>query len=175
MQRAASTDWPKSVPAGRVRGSPCQLFRQIRVRRLKMGEYLDSLHEAHKVRQSRLKKAAFKAVTNPEPESESEPETVRYSTTFEIILREICTYYDVRKLDILSQRRINNITHPRHMLAYMLYRMTSFTNGQIAKNMQKDISTIAYAINKIINHIQSHQSDIDELEKRIEKLLAQRK
>ena len=135
-----------------------------------MGEYLDSLHEAHKSRQSRLKRAALKAVTE-----QPEPEPARYFTTFDIILREICTYYNVRKLDILSQRRINNISHPRHMLAYMLYRMTSFTNGQIAKNMQKDISTISYAINKIINHIQSHQSDIDELEIRIGKLLAQRK
>ncbi len=121
-----------------------------------MGEYLDSLHEAHKARQSRLKEAAFRSVTEPDPIPISEPETdiieaieeqiveeiatPRYRTTFEIILREVCTYYNVRKIDIISPRRFNN-----------------------------------YAINKIINNIKSHQSDIDELEKRIVEILEQRK
>src|SRR6266576_4605632 len=152
-----------------------------------MGEYLDSLHEAHKARQNRLKRAALRAVTEalnsvmePKPELLPEPPQngeapVRYFTTFDVIINEICTYYNVRKMDVLSQRRMDNVVHARHMLAYMLHRMTSFTNGQIAHNMQKDMSSISYAINKIINHIQSHQSDIDELENRIGKLLAQRK
>ncbi len=153
-----------------------------------MGEYLDSLHEAHKARQNRLKRAALRAVTEalnsvmepepellPEPPPETDAPVVRHFTTFDTILNEICTYYNVRKMDVLSQRRIDNVVHARHMLAYMLHRMTSFTNGQIAHNMQKDMSSISYAINKIINHIQSHQSDIDELENRIGKLLAQRK
>jgi len=157
-----------------------------------MGEYLDSLHEAHKERQSRLKEAAFRAVTEPEPVPAPEPETevipeeippeehptdhpLKYRTTFEIVLHEICTYYNVRKLDIISPRRLNNICYPRHMLIYMLYKMTTFTNGQIAQNMHRDISSISYAINKIINNIKSHQSDIDELEKRIVELLEQRK
>ena len=152
-----------------------------------MGEYLDSLHEAHKIRQSRLKEAAFKSVTEPEPATipipEAEIETIpeekvialRYRTTFDIVLHEICTYYNVRKIDIISLRRLNNICYPRHMLIYMLYRMTTFTNVQIAQNMRRDISTISYAINKIINNIQNHQSDIDKLEKRILELLEQRK
>jgi len=156
-----------------------------------MGEYLDSLHEAHKARQSRLKEAAFRSVTEPDPIPISEPETdiieaieeqiveeiatPRYRTTFEIILREVCTYYNVRKIDIISPRRINNICYSRHMLIYILYKMTTFTNGQIAHNMHRDISSISYAINKIINNIKSHQSDIDELEKRIVEILEQRK
>ncbi len=153
-----------------------------------MGEYLDSLHEAHKIRQSRLKEAAFKSITEPEPATipipepeiekiSEEPPMIfpRYRTTFDIVLHEICTYYNVRKIDIISPRRLNNICYPRHMLIYMLYRMTIFTNGQIAQNMRRDISTISYAINKIINDIKSHQSDIDELEKRILELLEQRK
>src|SRR5258705_1051054 len=153
-----------------------------------MGEYLDSLHEAHKARQHRLRKAALKAVTAalnsvmepepellPEPPQNAEAPVVKYFTTFDVIINEICAYYNVRRLDVLSQRRIDNVCHAGHMLAYMLHKMTSFTNGQIAHNMQKDMSSISYAINKIINHIQSHQSDIDELEKRIGKLLAQRK
>src|SRR6266478_3075667 len=154
-----------------------------------MGEYLDSLHEAHKERQSRLKEAAFRSVTEPddrEPEpvpvsgetkeiSEEQIFTARYRTTFEIILHEICTYYNVRKIDIISPRRLNNICYPRHMLIYMLYKMTTFTNGQIAQNMHRDMSSISYAINKIIYNIKRHQSDIDELEKRILELLEQRK
>src|SRR6266404_8956220 len=151
-----------------------------------MGEYLDLLHEAHKARQNRLKRAALKAVTEaldsvmeperlPEPPPDGDAPVIRRLTAFDTILNEICTYYNVRKMDVLSQRRIDNVVHARHMLAYMLHRMTSFTNGQIAHNMQKDMSSISYAINKIINHIQSHQSDIDELENRIGKLLAQRK
>src|SRR6266478_5931000 len=151
-----------------------------------MGEYLNSLHEAHKARQSRLKEAAFRSVTDePEPVPIPEPETgtipeeqiipLRYRTTFEIVLHEICTYYSVRKMDIISPRRLNNICYPRHMLIYMLYKMTTFTNGQIAQNMHRDMSSITYAINKIINNIKSHQSDIDELEKRIVEILEQRK
>lgn len=149
-----------------------------------MGDYLTSLHVEHKERQLRLKKAALKAVCIPEPAPESVPlveampeipKKKLFVNTFEIILHEVCTYYNVRKLDILSQRRIKNIAEARHMLIYMLYRMTSFTNPQIAERINKDPSTVGYGIEAIEKNLERHKSDIDQLEALIAELLLQRK
>jgi hypothetical protein len=152
-----------------------------------MNSILNNLHEEHKARQLRFKRAAIKiAVPTPPPlvvaVIEVPPEPVPVVTpkrnlinTFDIILYEVCAYYNVREIDILSSRRLGKITHPRHMLAYMLYRMTTFTTYQIGPRMNKDPSTIDYAIKKIRGQEEQHREAIIELERRIIDVLAQRK
>lgn len=141
-----------------------------------------SLHEQHKARQERIKQAA---VSNPEPpriihdfsgkeERKKNKPKLKSILTFDIILNTVCEYYNVRKIDILSSRRLRNISAQRHMLAYMLYRMTSFTNNQIAPKMNRDPTTVGYAIKKMIDSADKFKEDIEELEKRISVLLAAR-
>lgn len=145
---------------------------------------LESLHEQHKARQLRIKRAAINpppaqeqpqaTYALPEPEPESGPNLISM-TTFDIFVYGICEYYNVRKLDLLSQRKINKISDQRHMLVYMLHRMTDFTNGQLAPKMNRDPTTIGYAIHKIMNDIDAKISEIEELEQIILSLLEQRK
>lgn len=148
---------------------------------------LASLHEQHKARQLRIKQAAIKIhdpepapIAEPEPIAEPDPEPDKIVklglvNTFDIIVNVICTYYNVRKIDILSNRRLRGIAERRHMLAYMLYRMTNFTNSQIAPKMNRDPTTIGYAINKVIDHLDQYQAEIEELEKRILELMSERR
>lgn len=155
-----------------------------------MGNFLASLHQEHKDRQSRIRRAAIKAApvmlppSPPEvdpPTEEAEPSEKKIIGinkknlgSFDIILNEICRYYKVRRMDILSHRRLNNICGPRQMLAYMLYKMTNFTTHQIAPKMDRDPSSVAYAIKKVENELALHQSAIDHLEEIIATLLPRR-
>jgi len=152
-----------------------------------MGTILASLHEEHKARQLRIKRAALKSLTENsslETGHGSEIETTgqgppeksnKNHSSFDIILNEICRYYNVRQIVILSSRRLINISGPRHMLAYMMYHMTTMTTHQIAPRMNRDPSTIGYAIKKIKDNIARYQSDIDALEAALKDLLIQRK
>jgi len=150
-----------------------------------MGNILASLHQEHKDRQLRISRAALKDVTEPititssasleKPPAPQVIERKITGSTFDIILNEICRYYNVRELDILSQRKLNNIAERRHMLAYMLYRMTGMTSPQIAPKMNRDPSTVGYAIKKIQANLEKYQSDIDALENSIRELLALKK
>ncbi|HYT42924.1 MAG TPA: helix-turn-helix domain-containing protein [Methylomirabilota bacterium] len=147
-----------------------------------MGTILASLHEEHKARRLRIKRAALKSLTDnsslagqgPEIEiTEQVPpeKNKKNHSSFDIVLNEICRYYNVRQIDLLSSRRLNNISGPRHMLAYMMYHMTSLTTHQIAPRMNRDPSTIGYAIKKIQDNLERHQSDIDALEATLKDLL----
>lgn len=142
----------------------------------------DTLHEQHKARQERIKQAAVPDSQKPrvihdfsgkEERKKNKPK-LKPLMTFDIIINVVCEYYQVRKLDILSSRRLRNISSHRHMLAYMLYRMTSFTNNQIAPKMNRDPTTVGYAIKKMIDSADQHKEDIEELERRITELLASR-
>jgi hypothetical protein len=154
-----------------------------------MGTVLASLHEEHKARQDRIRQAAFRSITEPvlppaapEPTApEPEPETpvvvisVVNKSVFDIILDEICAYYSVRKIDIFSNRRMRNISVHRHMLIYMVYRMTKWSNPKIGSKVDRDPSSVSYAINKILDDIEKYKEQIFQLEERIAPLLAQKK
>jgi Bacterial dnaA protein helix-turn-helix len=141
---------------------------------------LEEFHQQHKARQKRIKQAAIceapPMIDNsiPTPEPEINPR-LSVMTTFDIIIDEICKYYSVRKLDILSARRVKAISNQRHMLAYMMYRMTSFTNPQIAPRMNLDPTSVYYGIKKIMANYETHKDAIEELERRINKLFSQKK
>jgi hypothetical protein len=146
---------------------------------IKMGTLLASLHEEHKARQERLKKAAFKAVTiipipihvatepPPEPTPPPAPEPRKCSTTFDATVLETCQFYNVRPKDVFSNRHAPEFVKCRHIMAYILYDITSFTNPQIGKKMNRDPTSILHAINKIKSNLDTLQPDITEIERRI--------
>jgi chromosomal replication initiation ATPase DnaA len=143
-----------------------------------MGSVLASLHKEHKERQLRLRKAALKAVTEPaiipliETTTIAQPEptdipTKKFSNTFEATLYEVCRYYDVREKDVLSNRHMPLVIKCRHIIAYILYDITKLTNPQIGAKMDRDPTTIWYAISKIKSQLDVLQPEISELEARI--------
>jgi hypothetical protein len=156
-----------------------------------MGTLLASLHEEHKARQERLKKAAFKAVTvdaipihqsappfsTPQNIAERLPSSdaaeggagtiKKCSTTFDATVLETCQFYNVRPKDVFSNRHAPEFVKCRHIMAYILYDITSFTNPQIGKKMNRDPTSILHAINKIKSNLDTLQPDITEIERRI--------
>lgn len=150
-----------------------------------MGDYLTSLHEEHKARKLRLKLAAFKALTvpdqPPEPEPIPEPEIVLEtpkritSNNFDLILNEICRYYNVRQRDVLSHRNMPFVVKCRHMVAYQLYNFTNLTNPQIGSKLNRDPTSIWYAIRKVKDNMEALKTEMDEIEGIITGLMAQRK
>lgn len=150
-----------------------------------MGTILASMHEEHKARQLRIKLAAFKAVmlpievkldtvmeVIPEPSPDPEPDRSKWGS-FDIIMSEVCKYYKVRKTDLLSPRRLNNIARARHVLAFVALRLTKLTTHQMAPRMDRDPSTVYYAIKKLEADLPSYQTEIDEIEARLKDLLPQ--
>jgi chromosomal replication initiation ATPase DnaA len=154
-----------------------------------MGTLLASLHEEHKARQERLKKAAFKEVTSipqsappvnaPQNNAERLPSSdaaeggadasliKKCSTTFDATVLETCQFYNVRPRDVFSNRHAPEFVKCRHIMAYILYDITSFTNPQIGKKMNRDPTSILHAINKIKSNLDTLQPDITEIERRI--------
>jgi hypothetical protein len=138
---------------------------------------LDTLHSEHKARQLRLKKAAFKAVMTelppppPEPEVSSGPAPYSpqkiYNNTFDATWYEVCTYYDVREKDVFSNRHQPSVVRCRHIIAYILYDITSMTNPAIGRRMDRDPTSILHAINKIKNGMAIFGPAIKEIERRI--------
>lgn len=122
---------------------------------------ISKLKTEHEERLERIRRAAV-----PDNRLKITDKT-EISGNFEIILYEVCRYYGVREIDILSLRRQDKLPEKRHILAYMLWRMTKLTNSTIAKNLDRDITSIGYAIKKIKKKADLYQRDIKNLEDRI--------
>lgn len=152
-----------------------------------MGSVLEDMHEAHKARKLRIQQAAYRDLTAtqhssgidaPEPfEPPAPPPPIIVNDAkvtghaFGIVLREVCSHFNVRPEDVLSNRRFNNIAVPRHILTYLLCRLTKYTINQIAPKMDRDPSSIFYGYKKIENNLSLHERDLGVLEPRLKQLL----
>lgn len=128
-----------------------------------MGTILASLHEEHKARQLRIRKAAFKAVTVPPPE---EPQK-HCSSIFDATVYEACRFYNVRPNDVFPNRHAPEVVKCRHIIAYIMYDLTSFTNPQIGVMLDRDPTSIRSAIDKIKHSLDTLQPEINEIKRRI--------
>ncbi|SRR5258705_7029093 len=164
-------------------------------RGLEMGTLLEELHEQHKARQDRIRQAAFRAVMTEMPPPEPEPEPVHEHEgemkeepvelrvenrpVFDIIVDEVCAYYNIRREDMLSNRRCVGrtlkISDYRHMLIYMLYLTTKWNSAQIATKVDREPTSIGYALKKIMDNIDQYEEQIIQLRGRIAPLLARKK
>jgi Bacterial dnaA protein helix-turn-helix len=142
--------------------------------------FIAEQHKLHKERQDRIKQAAIKELTKsfpvtppepPKPPAEvvlpltPPPEGVEppYITIYDVIMRCVCKHYNVRKDDVLSQRRLGNVVKARHAAAIMMFRFTRWTTFKIADKLKRDPSTIFYILQKQTNE----PSDFTELENQI--------
>lgn len=160
---------------------------------IKMGSTLEELHREHKERQQRLKQAALKIAPPPPPPApepiyvapqhkfDSLPEViinkpiVGITTTVNIITDVVCSFYGVKEKDIRSNRRLNNIVKVRHVLIYLIYNLTTFTAPQIGRKLNRDPTTVSYAIHKVEGNLEFLKEEISKLEEIIELKLEQRK
>lgn len=134
---------------------------------IKMG-LLETLHEEHKARQQRIADAAIRPPENSPvrkiSDLKKEMVTYKLKPSLDIILHELCRYYGMHPIDVLSKRRSAKIAVRRQILMFLADRLTVMTNPQIAGKLDRDPSTVRHAIAKITINIAVFQKEIDELE-----------
>lgn len=140
-----------------------------------MATILESMHEAHKARQLRIKQAALRDLTAPQPEPPPPvPGDILEGIKprgfiFDTVLREICTHFNVRPEDILSTR--HHPVLPRHIMMYLLCTMTKYSTYQVGEKMHRDPTTIKYAIAKVQRLVDNNQVDLEILRSKLRQLL----
>jgi chromosomal replication initiation ATPase DnaA len=76
--------------------------------------------------------------------------------TLEIIVRVVCGWYNINRLDLMSSRRTASAVYPRHIAMYLCRCHTRFSLPIIgAKFGGKDHTTVLYAFHKITELIDS--------------------
>lgn len=88
----------------------------------------------------------------PVPEPEPVQEQVRllspYPKIREIIVL-VARYYNVTRIDIISQRRSRTIAFPRHVGFYLARTLTPCSLPEIGKAFDKDHTTVLHGVQKI--------------------------
>lgn len=66
------------------------------------------------------------------------------------IIEAVCEHYNVRRSDVLSQRRTKNLAFPRHVAMFLTKELTTLTLSEIGNTFGgRDHSTVLHGINKI--------------------------
>lgn len=74
------------------------------------------------------------------------PENVHVET----IIRLVCEYYGVSKIDLFSARRTKNLTRPRQMISYLSKMYTMRSLPEIGRRMGgRDHTTILHGIRQV--------------------------
>lgn len=129
------------------------------------------LETTHAERKARLKRIAEAAYKPPEPspvqklsDIKQEVMRLRLMPSLDIILHELCRYYNMRAVDIMSSRRQTKIAERRQILMYLANKLTTLTNPQLGEKLGKDPTTIWHGVTKIQSNIEKYQEDLDKLE-----------
>ena len=128
---------------------------------------VEELHQAHKARLARMNALPFKAkIVRPEPKPEPvcveekpkpqfwfwpiiEP-SERHLSEIDRIQRVICKFYDIRRLDLISQRKTADLSLPRQIGMYLSRERTTASYPKISRKFgRSDHSTSLYAARKI--------------------------
>jgi len=75
--------------------------------------------------------------------------------TPEVIIKEVCAYYDLTKKEILSKTRKREIITPRQMYQTLLKENTRLSLAQIGMTTFKNHATIIHATKTIHNLIET--------------------
>jgi hypothetical protein len=103
------------------------------------------------------RKEAVVIPINAEPEQEvpTELEIIEEPTppqrvTVDLIINVVCRQYQVRKMDMLSERRTKDLVVPRHIAMYLASRLTKNSLPEIGRRIGgRDHSTVLHAQRKI--------------------------
>lgn len=99
------------------------------------------------------------------------PEEVvfRAKADFKDIFKEVCQFYGVSMLDVISQRRTIKIVTARHVTAYIASQHTTLSVGAIASRLARDKSTIAHALDRmeILSKTEKVSEDLSVIKQRL--------
>ena len=70
--------------------------------------------------------------------------------TIGIILDTVCKYYDIKKIDVLSQRRTRTIVRPRQIIMYLAKTVTLKSLPEIGRRLgDRDHTTVLHGVRQI--------------------------
>ena len=92
--------------------------------------------------------------------------------TCDMIRRLVCSHYDVRLIDMMSERRTKGVVFPRQVAQYLCTRMTTLSLPQIGRQFDRDHSTILSTRRKISTMRERDQKFDEELSQLEAQLLA---
>ena len=127
-------------------------------------------------RKERLKRIAEKSIKrNDKPpektliEKEIDAIVFRKETVFDQIFREVCRFYKIPMIDLMSNKRTFKIALARHVVAFIATQHTKLTLGQIAARLARDKSTIIHAIQRMETLMETPQiaQDVQIIKQRI--------
>ena len=78
--------------------------------------------------------------------------------TPELILKEICGYYNITADKIFGISKAKDIALPRQIMLYLIREMTDLSLPEIGKFVKRDHTTVLYAINKITDQLQKDEN-----------------
>jgi chromosomal replication initiation ATPase DnaA len=134
-----------------------------------MGEtYLQKLQREHKERRVRISSAAKPLSENP-VEEEEEIVLNRGRADFKDIFKEVCKYYGVSMLDVISARRDIKTVTARHVTAHIASQHTLLSTRAIASRLARDASTITHALDRMerLSKTEKVASDLAKLKEKL--------
>ena len=97
-----------------------------------------------------------------------------HKITMEMIVNEVCNYYNITIDDINSKQRSQDITHPRQVATFLCRDLTDNSQELIGKAVgNRDHSTVINSINKIRKEIENNtntKAEIEEIKKRLSRI-----
>ena len=79
--------------------------------------------------------------------------------TPDLVIKTVCSYYDISAEDMTGQRKNKEISYPRQIAMYLLYSMCNLTYKKIAElTGRKDHTTVLYAVEKLSDRIKTDTS-----------------
>ena len=92
--------------------------------------------------------------------------------TCDMVRRLVCSHYDVRLIDMMSERRTKGVVFPRQVAQYLCTRMTTLSLPQIGRQFDRDHTTILSTHRKISTMRERDQKFAEELSQLEAQLLA---
>ena len=83
--------------------------------------------------------------------------------TCDMVRRLVCSHYDVRLIDMMSERRTKGVVFPRQVAQYLCTRMTTLSLPQIGRQFDRDHTTILSTRRKISTMRERDQKFDEEL------------
>ncbi len=91
--------------------------------------------------------------------------------TADHIIDSVCSYFNIKKDNIISNKRSNDIAYPRQIIMYLCKTMTNLNMVNIGKALgDRDHATIIYGVKKIEKEI-NQKNDVKETVEAIAKLI----
>ena len=79
----------------------------------------------------------------------------------EFIIEKVADFYDIKPEEVLGKGKTKNVANARQMSFYLIRKLTGLTLEQIGDAMNRDHSTVLYAIRKVEENLQNDPKLVD--------------